>query len=263
MKFLEDVLYHIPRATKKEKESIRAELENHLLDHQEALTEKGMAPQEARRKAEEAMGDPAEIGWEFNEGLSPFWLWAKRAIQGAICLVLITAFYISVYGSDKLWTGTWDVLSGAWKNYQARQGKDLAFAGREVETAFVDYAWDCWEVMRVGDEMVCLYRVELGENHAQKGTYYGDFYFCTYNEDPFAPANKEIFGQLTVTPESGITGDPEYPWGWEFTHGSRSVWESRYRTLVMEGDTYVDVTYDHYGTYVTMRCPLTWEEVEP
>ncbi len=34
----------------------------------------------------------------------------------------------------------------------------------------------------------------------------------------------------------------------------------------MEGDTYIDVTYDYFGVTATMRCPLTWEkweEMEP
>ena len=50
--------------------------------------------------------------------------------------------------------------------------------------------------------------------------------------------------------------------GWYHYSASKEhgVQERVYEGLVMKGDAYVDVTYDHYGTYVTMRCPLTWEE---
>lgn len=257
MNFVEDVLYHIPRATKKEKESIRAELENHLLDHQEALTEKGMAPQEARQKAEEAMGDPAEIGWEFNEGLSPFWLWAKRVTQGIIGFLLLLAWVMSLAGNTIL-TGPWDVLSGAWENWQVRQGK-----GVEFEAEYAIHSWKGWETMQVGEEVICLVQVDLTPFYGEPGYYEGLFYFCTYNQDLFESPNAEILGQLTITPESGIMIDPEYNWGWHFPNNGKGVSTRVYSGLMSEGENYVDVTYDHYGTYVTMRCYLDWEEGEP
>lgn len=233
-------------------------------DHRDALIERGMDPMVALNKAEEAMGDPEEVGRALNAQFSTFWLWVKRALQGMVCLLLVISF--SIFGSDKLWTGTWEVLSGAWDNAQVRQGKGLVMEEGIPSYDQTTHAWSCWETMRVGDEMVCLYWVELHpvpDELGMPGYYYGDMFFCTYNVNLFAPANGELLERLTVVSENGMENS-EYLLGWRSpTLGGRGVQERFTDVLVKEGDTYVDVTYDYFGITAAMRCPLTWEEVEP
>lgn len=258
MRFCDRVLSCLSRATDKEKETVRKELEAHIEDHRDALIESGMDPMAAMNKAEEAMGNPEEVGQALNAQFSTFWLWVKRVIQGIIGFLLLLAWVMSLEGNTIL-TGPWDVLSGAWENWQARQGKGVEF-DTGYEPGLAIHSWKGWETMQVGEEIICLVQVDLTPSYIRQGDYNGYFYFCTYNQDLFTSPNAEILGQLTVTPESGVVIDPEYNWGWySFTNG-KGVSTRVYSGLVMEGDTYVDVTYDHYGTYVTMRCYLDWEE---
>lgn len=257
MGFCDRVLDCLSRATDREKEAIRRELEAHLEDHREALVEAGMEPEAAMDKAEEAMGNPEEVGKALNAQLSTFWLWAKRVTQGVVALLLFLALVMSQMGNTFL-TGPLDVLSGAWENWQVRQEKRV-----EVEPEYAIYSWKGWETMRVGDEIICLVQVDLRPFYRDRNYYEGHFYFCTYNQDLFTPPNTELLALLAVTPESGVMIDPEYNWGWYFPGDGKGVGTRIYSGLMKEGENYVDVTYDHYGTYVTMRCPLNWEEVEP
>ncbi|MBO5034116.1 MAG: hypothetical protein J6C43_00725 [Oscillospiraceae bacterium] len=265
MIFCDRVLECLSRATRKEKEAVRAELEAHMEDHRDALIERGMDPMAAMNKAEEAMGDPEKVGKALNAQFSTFWLWAKRGIQVTICLVLIVVVKFYPY-SEKAWTGTWEVLAGARDNAQARKGEDLFLPTSGVGHNMATHAWSCWETMRVGDEMVCLYWVELHpvpDELEMPGYYYGDIFFCTYNVNLFAPANGELLERLTVVSENGMESS-EYLLEWRSpTLGSRGVQERFTDVLVKEGDTYVDVTYDYFGLTAAMRCPLLWTEVEP
>lgn len=261
MGYCERVLECLSRATDKEKEAIRRELEAHMEDHRDALLETGADPEEAQTKAEEAMGDPEEVGKALNQQFSVFWLWVKRVIQLAIGFLLLVALVMSQDGSTFL-TGPVEVLSGAWENWRVRQEKAVEF-----ETDFAPEgairSWKGWETMRVGDEVICLVQVDLRPFYRDPGYYEGHFYFCTYNENLFVPPNTELLAQLTVTPESGAMVEPEYNWGWGGTPSDELGAAVRgYTGLMKEGETYVDVTYDHYGTYVTMRCTLNWEEGE-
>lgn len=261
MTFCDRVLACLSRATEQEKEAICRELEAHIEDHRDALAESGMDPGAALEKAEAAMGDPEAVGQALNAQFSAFWLWVKRITQWVIGVLLLLAFLMSQVGNTIL-TGPLDVLSGAWENWQVRQGREVELdAGYDPEYAI--YSWKGRETMRVGDEIICLVRVDLTPFYKENGYYDGRFYFCTYNEDIFTPPNGEVLGQLTVLTESGVMIDPEYHWGW-FDYTDRpGVIIRCYEGLVKEGDTYVDVTYDHYGTYITMRCYLDWKAVEP
>lgn len=259
MVFCDKVLECLSRATDKEKETIRKELEAHMEDHRDALIASGMDPMVALNKAEEAMGDPEEVGKALNAQFSTFWLWVKRVTQGIIAVLLFVVLTLSFGGiQSTVLTGPVDVLEGAWKNWQARQGKGVEF-GPE----YAIYTWKGWETMQVGEEVICLIQVDLTPFYGKPGYYDGLFYFCTYNQNLFTSPNAEMLGQLTITPESGVMIDPEYNWGWySFTDG-QGVSTRIYEGLMREEENYVDVTYDHYGTYITMRCYLDWEEVEP
>lgn len=90
--FCGEVLSHIPRATKKERAALQRELLDHLEDAAGEREAGGCSWEEARMRAVEAMGDPAEIGKALNAQLSPFWLWVGRVCKGAaICLLCLLA----------------------------------------------------------------------------------------------------------------------------------------------------------------------------
>lgn len=263
MGFCDRVLECLSRATDKEKEAVRQELEAHMEDHRDALVEAGMDPASAMEKAEAAMGDPEEVGRVLNAQFSTFWLWVKRVTQGIIGFILFLALAFSLPQVSTFLTNPVDVLAGAWENWQIRQAKEVE-PDTGYESGGVIYSWKGWETMRVGDEIICLVQVDLRPFYRDRNYYEGHFYFCTYNENPFTPPNTELLALLTVTPASGTMIDPESNWGWSLTPADQQGAAIRhYMGLMREGETYVDVTYDHYGIYVTMRCPLIWEEGEP
>ena len=78
--FCDSVLGCIPRATRREKDDIRDELLDHLLEHKDVLIGYGLEEAEAEKRAVEAMGDAEGIGKAWNEKLSPVWLWSATCM---------------------------------------------------------------------------------------------------------------------------------------------------------------------------------------
>jgi len=82
-------------ATKREKRAIAREIEDHVTDHAEALEEQGVPPEEARARAEAAMGPAGEVAAALDAQLSPFWLWAGR-LGWLVAAVATWLFYLNV-----------------------------------------------------------------------------------------------------------------------------------------------------------------------
>ena len=87
--FCRAVLDQIPRATAAEREDICRELMEHLEDHREALMEGGLDEAAAQARSVEAMGDAGEIGRQWNQRLSPLWLWVGRVCKAAAILLAL------------------------------------------------------------------------------------------------------------------------------------------------------------------------------
>lgn len=87
--FCDQVLGAVPRATAREREAIRQELLDHLEDHALAMQERDWPTAEAEQRSVDCMGDPAEIGRDWNRQLSPFWLWVGRLARLATVLLVI------------------------------------------------------------------------------------------------------------------------------------------------------------------------------
>lgn len=87
---VEQVLQELKHATDAERESVRRELEAHLEDHMEVLLDLGRTPEEAREQAEEALGDPVELGKALDSLYDPLWLWLDRLVL----LLLAVALFV-------------------------------------------------------------------------------------------------------------------------------------------------------------------------
>jgi len=171
--FCDGVVKEIPRATGREKEDIRWELTDHLLEHRDMLVEHGYDELEAERRAIEAMGDPVEIGRAWNEKLSPFWLWAGR-----ICLVLFVLI---------LWDNLSAINSRVGQVFEALEVRYAEDAGTRIDPMQgCDLLWeDDPEIeQQFGEHIIRIHRVELWEDTYQKENFYIlRLYFVTYHED--------------------------------------------------------------------------------
>lgn len=78
-----------------DRERVAKELENHMLDHYEALIEKGCAPDDACKQTLEAMGRATEIAWDLGQIHRPFWGWFFR-ITRRILLILLAVTLVSL-----------------------------------------------------------------------------------------------------------------------------------------------------------------------
>lgn len=242
MNFVEDVLYHIPRATKKEKESIRSELENHLLDHQEALTEKGVASEEARRKAEEAMGDPAEVGNALNAQLSPFWLVMERSawlflVTGLLVLVLALSPVVHLVQSAAVRT----VPGALFDFWLVRQYEDMS-----PESQGYPLREDVDLRMTLGSQelRVCRLYMDPTPGEARMAVL-----MVLYNRD--------LMGY--VSNDFNYVGFPEW-WNQRYIYGNEMMEMClRYDIPVRPGDTHITLTHQRFGEERTLAIPIPWE----
>jgi hypothetical protein len=79
------------------RKEIAAELRAHLEDRAEMLTEHGVPPEDAARRAVEAMGNPAEIGAALDKEHDPFWGWTML-VSGVVCMVILFFWGIMLLG---------------------------------------------------------------------------------------------------------------------------------------------------------------------
>jgi len=97
--------------SKKERESARQELMDHIADHTEALCAAGLSPEEAEDRAVAAMGDPNEVGALLRKIHQPVLtriLQVCRWTAGLLAAVLVLQLAVSLFDSnrgilDRLW----------------------------------------------------------------------------------------------------------------------------------------------------------------
>ena len=97
-------------ATKKihfgpDREAVRRELEEHLLDRQERYLARGMAEDEAAKAAVADMGDPETLAVELGRIHSPWWGWLWQASRAL--LALAAAVFLMTYLITQTGFGDW------------------------------------------------------------------------------------------------------------------------------------------------------------
>lgn len=83
------VLSHLRRLSRREREAVRAELEEHMEDHICALLDLGYDAQLAEERTMAAMGDPAEVGREMEKQYPRGW---NVAAGAALILSIFVIF---------------------------------------------------------------------------------------------------------------------------------------------------------------------------
>ncbi len=86
------VLSHLRRLSRREREAVRAELEEHMEDRVRALLDLGYDEKLAEERTVAAMGDPAEVGREMERQYPRGWMLLGR---GAMVLTLLLALFLA------------------------------------------------------------------------------------------------------------------------------------------------------------------------
>ena len=248
VKFCEEVLYYIPRATKAEREAIRAELEAHLSDHRDALIEEGMDYREAVLAATQAMGDPQEIGRAMNEQLSPFWLRLEKSfwlfLVGAIlmlALALIPVVHLTQAVAVRVAPGlVFDLQLDQWNS--------------RYSPALLELEKQGYTLRENVDIRVTLDNEELR--------------ICRMYMDPTS-GNTRVAVAMVVYNRNLMGYVSNRIWHMDFLYQRQEGRDGsvgdvvgvalRHNIPVYPGDTYITLVYKHFGEEWTVQVPLPWE----
>lgn len=241
--FCDSVLGCIPRATRRERDDIRDELLDHLLEHKDALMGYGLDEAEAEKRAVEAMGDAEGIGKAWNEKLSPFWLWLGRVcVVCCVWLVLSTALR-SEYRLKMIWN-VWQVQHG-----QETVGLD------EISSFNLVWEKDPGVCEEFGQHLIKIPKVALWQNAWEKDRFKLQVYVITYPQDVMdypLPMNPFLWRLECNLQDNGGSGA-------EFNQQGYS--EVRRNYDVEKGTESVILDFELYGNTFHAEIPLDWEGV--
>ena len=147
--FCAAVLAQIPRATFSERADMERELMEHLEDHRAALMEGGLDEAAAQARSVAAMGDAGEIGRQWNQRLSPLWLWVGRVCK-VVCISLMIVMFLP--GCT--------LLLQVSQNLSARWSSEPMDGWKEPDALWSEKVDLC---VPFGDQVIRFFRVSLVE----------------------------------------------------------------------------------------------------
>lgn len=241
--FCDSVLGCIPRATRREKDGIRDELLDHLLEHKDVLMGYGLDEAEAEKQAVAAMGDAEGIGKAWNEKLSPFWLWLGRVCMVCCVLLVLSTALRSEYR-----------LKMIWNVWQVQRGQETVELD---EISSFDLVWEkdpgvCEEF---GEHMIKIPKVALWQNAWEKDRFELQVYVITYPRDVMdypLPMNPFLGRLESNLRDSGGSGAEFHQQGYS---------EVRRSYDVEKGTESVILDFELYGNTFHAEIPLEWEGV--
>ena len=237
-RFYDSVLSYIPRATPKEQDEIRQELQDHLEDHRDLLLDYGVSELEARKRAVESMGDAEEIGRAWNSHLSPFWLWVGK-LSKALCILLIVCMILPFCIR----------ITDIWDNLSVRGSASPDTAHSLDSTVFWSQELDIRQDF--GEHVIRLYRVELAK---ARGQHYVQIHMVSYPKNPLHYA---MDCDILMT---SIRCNAEQPRSGSGGGGSGvgyATWSANF--AVDKGLELAEITLEHRGHSFYAALPLDWE----
>ena len=93
-----------------DRKKVMAELQQHLLDQQEAFMEQGLDAQEAADRALEAMGDPYAISKDLGRLHKPFWGYFLRTCKIAFVVLLCVSALLTIFSRNILFIRNGSIL---------------------------------------------------------------------------------------------------------------------------------------------------------
>lgn len=245
--FCRAVLDQIPRATAAEREDICRELMEHLEDHREALMEGGLDEAAAQERAVEAMGDAGEIGRQWNQRLSPLWLWVGRVCK-VVCISLMIVMFLPgctllLQVSQNLsarWSATpgWDHSGeNLWDDvWCERLDLHLPWNGQVIRFYEVALVEDAWR-----------------DSAGRTGPYQLELRVLAYAQNPLEPTmDRFTLWEITCTSGTSLGGG---------SSGNNGSVACDIRYPIQEGTS--SVTFTLAGSDpLTVSVDIPWEEVD-
>ena len=230
------VLSHLRRLSREEKEAVRAELEEHMEDHICALLELGYDERLAEERTMAAMGDPAEVGREMDKQYPRYW----DRITGVSVIVSIVMIFVMVLGIGSLGF-LWDSVAFRFRAPENRSAMDYtAEEERDIRVT-------------VGNDVLRVYGVSVG---VKEGERVAEVAVCTYDRIPGGIVSGKLLDCLTAESQRGETR-------WDGGHGGGGGhWLAEYTRLrapVRLGDDHITLRYERLGETVLIDIPLPEE----
>ena len=231
------MLANLRRVTRSERAAIREELDAHIEDHICDLLDLGYDEALAEERTMQRMGDPEEVGRELDQQYPLRWL-----VLGRVALTLTMVMCIvALFGVG--------ILSHLWWSLEARVAPD------QISSDFLEQGQKAVDIrVPVGNDILRIYRVATGN---RDGQLVAEVTMCAYDRIPGGIVSGSLLPNVELTDQRGTP--PE----WGLGGGGKNNWGAAYTTKYINiepEDTYLTVTYDRFGEYVSVRVPLTGED---
>jgi len=235
--YIQAVSASLKRLTRRERESIRQELDGHMEDHMESLRELGYDEQLAEERILAAMGDPAEVGRELNRQYPFRWLaigWA------AMIATLLFALLVAL----PAWNKAGDVVNNLWCRFYPLHLLNLRDLGWGADRDYRPMVAEAEKVdLRQTADGVTLYIYQAGleDPAAEETTAWAAV--SPYWDDPFRSNN--VYRSLMASGEiDSLSFDYDGPF---IVSGQ-----------VRRGEP-LCFAYDISGETLSFEVPLPWE----
>lgn len=272
------VLSHLRRLSRREREAVRAELEEHMEDRVCALLDLGYDQALAEERTMAAMGDPAQVGREMAKQYPRGW----NVVTGVSLVLCVFVMFSALSSSSNR-----KMIGYAWDSLVYRvfpPGPETVIAGtvspRGIEP--VSGVTEAVDIRRtIGDNVLWVYQITVGTQDSQtaaKTRIYEDGYqdgalaaeaakpqeegqltaeaaVCIYHKIPGGLVAMPLFNNLTAESQRG---DQQVP----FRRGAVAnpmMWQVFLRSPVQPGDDHITLRYAWLGERVTVDIPLPEE----
>lgn len=232
----ERVLSCLRRLTPEERAAALAEIDGHIEDHMADLLDAGYDEALAEERTLGAMGDPEEVGRALERQYPLRWL-----VLGRIAVVLAVAAGIQMLLGLGMLGMVFDSVTARIYPNEPTELNTVASAER------VDIR------VPVGDDVLRVYRVSVGQCGDELGLWEAEVSLCAYDRLPGGIVSSRLLGETRLENQRGETGRHS---------GGRGSWRAEYQRMyapLEPGDTFVTLAYERLGERVHLELPLPGE----
>lgn len=242
------VLSGLRGLSRREREAIRVELEDHMEDHTAALLELGYDEDLAEERTLAAMGDPAEVAREMARQYPRGWK-VVTGVSLALCVLMI----FSALSNRKMIGYAWDSI--VYRVFPPGPETVISqfIAPRGIEP--ISGVTGAVDIRRtIGDDVLRVYQVTVG---TQDGQLTAEAGICVYDRMPGGLVSLPSFNNLTVESQRG---EQQVPFR-RGAIGNPMIWQVFLRSPVQPGDDHITLRYAWQGESAAIDVPLPEEDV--